>query len=914
MTNPSLPLIIVDTREPVDKAYPLSPSQLRRKLNTGDYSLEGFTDLIAVERKTLPDLMQSIISKRFWVEVGRAAPFFAFAVVIEATPDELSSPALRSGVSPASVLGAVKKILSLGHSVEWAGSRAGAQVWTLEFLRRKHQQLTQEAEMSEQETITGKISRIRHQNEELTFTVGTLDTEAGDHPFFKFFGAVSVGDKVTFTGRFEHDPKWGPQFVARSVAYDLPIEPDGLIRYLVECPAFKGLGVSRAAQLVSSFGAETFTAKMIASTPAEVAAAGKLSLDVATALQAAWLKRSAVNELSTHLAAYDLTDSQIKRIIEKLGAEALPIIKGNPYRLTEVDGFGFKTVDKIALRVGVEKIDKRRLKAGLTAALAGSLAAGHTYSMRPVLKGDAAEVLSLDGTPDQVMGIVEGAIDAALIEGDLLEDAEGRVSLSWVKGAERIIAEQLRSLSEVEPLPQDPEKVIEVLKQTSTYGPVWEQANLDQRVSVFAALRQCGLVITGVAGTGKTTVIKLIIAAFNLAGIADIALCAPTGKAARRLEQVTGRSAQTVHRLIGASPQGYGVEAVEAQVVIVDEASMLDVLLLSALIRRLRYRTHLILVGDINQLPPVGAGAPLRDIIKQRLCPVASLTEVVRQAGRLQRNALQVLDGLIADNDPSAAADKAWFLVKTKTKGAGDGADHRSDAEIARDGLLSLFEQSQTERLGHDPIYQTQILTAQSTGPLGVDHLNQRLQIIFQKKLRGIEVAPPVDENTRPSFMVGDKVIFTKNDYEKGLMNGDVGIVRGLEHSGKGHLKEVVVAWDAVSELDNHRLIPVTRGNLSDLSLAYALTVHKAQGSEYPCAVVVVAKAHAHMHKSTGRAWLYTAVTRAAKSCLLIGDSWGLRNAAAYTAEDKRRTWLALPLSNLMGLPEIDQESIEGQP
>lgn len=746
--------------------------------------------------------------------------------------------------------------------------------------------------MGEQTTLTGTISRIRFQSPDLRFTVGQLTNDAFEDIPFKFNGAVSLNDRVTFTGVFETDPKWGEQFVAKRVNYNLPIDPDGLMRYLVECPDFKGLGMHKAALLVAALGVADFDAEVRKAKPEALASAAKLSADDAKAFQTAWKKRSAVNELSTHLASFELTNSQITKVIDALGDEALPVLKANPYRLTEVEGFGFKTVDKIALRIGIEKNDSRRLGAGLSAALGAAMSQGHTWSPRDILFGDASTVLVLDGLVEEVDATINGAIDKELEAGTLIEDEEGRVALAWVRHAETIIHEKLwfvRNHNSHDRIDQaHREHALEFLELDT----LWIEANAAQREAVKAVLTNLALVLTGVAGTGKTTVVKLIIRALNLAGVHEIALCAPTGKASRRLEQVCGRPAQTVHRLLGAGPKGFEVDEVQAQVVIVDEASMMDSVLLSSLLKRLRYGTCLVLVGDVNQLPPVGPGNPLRDIINKKLCPVVALTEVVRQAGRLQRNALAILGGRVAENEASEAADKAWFLVQTRTKDKNDKADPRSDAEIARDALVKLVE-SHIERLGYDPVYELQVVTAQEPGALGTTALNVALQKLLQHR-RGVEAAP-LAENERPKFYVGDKVIFLKNEPELGLLNGDAGIVRALNHRLKdGRLEGVVVSWDCAGEEDNHRLITVPRASLSDLSLGYALTVHKAQGSEYPCVLVVAHKAHSHLHRSSGRNWLYTAVTRARKTCLLFGDSWGLRNAAAHVSEDKRRTWLAL--------------------
>ncbi len=355
-----------------------------------------------------------------------------------------------------------------------------------------------------------------------------------------------------------------------------------------------------------------------------------------------------------------------------------------------------------------------------------------------------------------------------------------------------------------------------------------------------------------------------------------VILAAPTGKAAKRLEQVVGHQAGTIHRLLGFNGKDYARgpdDPIDADVIIVDEVSMVDVPLAWHLFQSIDLeRTAVVLVGDHNQLPPVGPGNLLRDLVQSRMVPTVLLDQVVRQAGILKENSIAVLNGEVrktSDAEPSGR--RAWYVV-----------DQFTDQWDAQRFVLDLFENVLVERLGFDLLTDVQLLTPTHKGPLGTRDLNCELQRLVQRRLWNVE-APPTTPGRRPKFLVHDKVIQTRNNYEIGVMNGAMGVVLHVGRDGS-----LSVDFDGIP-------VEIEAGspNLQDIQLAYALTIHKAQGSEFPCAVVVVHKAHSFMHH---RNLLYTGVTRARQTTVLVGDRWGISNCARKRKQDDRRTFLSLLL------------------
>jgi exodeoxyribonuclease V alpha subunit len=399
--------------------------------------------------------------------------------------------------------------------------------------------------------------------------------------------------------------------------------------------------------------------------------------------------------------------------------------------------------------------------------------------------------------------------------------------------------------------------------------------NPEQRDAVRNALNFSISLMTGGAGSGKTYAVSTI------ASIAErlelkVVLAAPTGKAAKRLEEVVGHEASTIHRLLGFNGHTYSRDAlnpIDTDILVVDEVSMMDVPLAWRLFQAVdRSRTAVVLVGDHNQLPPVGPGNLLRDLVRSMAIPTMVLTRIIRQAGVLKENSTAILTGEVRPtSDSFVGARRPWYVI-----------DKFADREDVRRMLLLLFEEVLQERLGYDLIREVQVLTPTHKGPLGTVELNIELQRLLQHKLFGVDV-PTVEAGHRARPYPGDKVIQTKNDYELGVMNGAMGVVvdampdGGLSVDFDGRPVEIKGGSDA----------------LGNIQLAYATSIHKVQGSEFPCAVVIAHKSHSFMHH---RNLLYTAVTRAKESVIIVGDRWGIDNCAAKRQVDRRNTFLSFLL------------------
>ncbi len=383
--------------------------------------------------------------------------------------------------------------------------------------------------------------------------------------------------------------------------------------------------------------------------------------------------------------------------------------------------------------------------------------------------------------------------------------------------------------------------------------------------------------ISGGAGSGKSYTVAALTKIYGEEDL-RVVLAAPTGKAAQRIEELSGRRASTIHRLLGFDGKSFArgpEDPIIADVVIVDEVSMVDVPLAWHLFRSIHLeRTAVVLVGDHNQLPPVGPGSLLRDLVETRAVPTVVLDQVVRQAGVLKENSIAVLAGQVRKtSELEASGRRAWYLV-----------DQFTEPDDAQHFLLKLFETVLSERLGFDLRDDIQVLTPTHKGPLGTRALNLALQRLIQAKLWGVE-APIPKPGRRPQLLVHDKVIQTRNNYTLGVMNGAVGTV--TEVASDGSLR---ITFEGMP-------VNIKSGspNRSDIELAYALTIHKAQGSEFPCAVVVVHKSHSFMHH---RNLFYTGVTRAKEAVVIVGDHWSIANCAKKRHLNARKTFLSLLLSS----------------
>ena len=716
----------------------------------------------------------------------------------------------------------------------------------------------------QRESIRGIVDVVFYSSP--TFSAGRLVTPDGGE--VKFAGKVYVreNDAVRLEGRWVTHPKYGRQFEAEFLGHDLELDPEGLANFLANHPDIKGIGPAKARLIADRFGRDFDAA--IRNEPESVAAVAKAPVETIGELRRIWIANRDFNHAMSHLAAYGLTHHQVTTLVGKFGSQVVAILARAPYLLMrEIPGFGFKRVDKIARKMGTPKDLPSRIRAGIQYCVLSALDDGDCWVEYEDLLDRANTLLVMDTLDSRE--VIERYLEALIAEGALVSQAFERL----------IVADPEIHRMETE--------LAAIFKDARRRGP-HAVADLDalldveggeltpeQREAVRNALTFSISLMTGGAGSGKTYAVSTIVS------IADrlerkVLLAAPTGKAAKRLEEVVGHEASTIHRLLGFNGHSYAKDAmnpIEADILVVDEVSMVDVALAWRLFQAVNLtKTAVVLVGDHNQLPPVDPGNLLRDLVKSRVVPTTILTRIIRQAGVLKENSTAILSGEVRPTaDVQEGARRPWYVI-----------DRFSDREDVRRMLLLLFEEVLAERLGYDLLRDVQVLTPTHKGPLGTAELNVALQRLLQKKLRGFDV-PDVASGHRPAFYAGDKVIQTRNDYELGVMNGAVGYV--VEATAKGAL---TVEFDG-------DVVEIEPGSdaASRLQLAYACSVHKVQGSEFPCAIVVAHKSHSFMHH---RNLLYTAVTRARESVILLGDRWGIENCAAKRQVDRRNTFLSFLL------------------
>lgn len=725
--------------------------------------------------------------------------------------------------------------------------------------------------------ISGRVSTLFFQKE--TFCTGRL-TMKGRDVKFSVKGFVRAGEPITLRGRWVEHAKYGRQFEASEIVYTLPANPEGLALWLQWEGYF--IGPAKARKLIDEFGMDL--PRLLTEDPQQVAIAAAIPIESIHELAAKWEKHSNRIAAGSQLAAWGLTQHEVDSILARFGGSAVSILTEDPFAiLGKVDGLGWKRVDEIAAKLGVIGDDPRRLRGAVHAVVRERYGEGHTATPECVacdLAADKLGGLRGSGLAEKIAATVSEAVEAGRFR-RVVDEALGSSWLAsgWAWTCETAIWERLAASREANPcvesaggMDPDPFKFCR-----DYYGTVSEGVTLDdgQIAAIVNAASHRLSVITGGAGAGKTLVAKQITKFFT-DGDVKVMLCAPTGKAARRLTEVIGLTATTIHRLLSWNPRtsrfDFGKEMpLPAGVVLCDEASMIDGELGAALLSACGPDTAIVLIGDPNQLPPVGAGAMLRDILAHDLAPTTRLQQCHRQAGTLKHNCNAILRGIVepwaSDEDPSP------WIVSRKV----------STAEQLEKLVRDLYAKW-LPAWGLNPLADAQLMTAKHAGKWGTTAINRLMQRIHQAAL-GNELPPPAkgedgeeleDEKRakRPVIYTGDKVIQTRNNYGFDVMNGTIGFV-----ASTGPL---VVNFDG-------REVEYPKENEGEIQLAYCLTPHKMQGSEIPCGVVIVPKVHSFMQH---RNWFYTAATRAKRTCVIIGDDDGIRRAAERVENNRRQTLL----------------------
>ena len=701
------------------------------------------------------------------------------------------------------------------------------------------------------ERLSGVVERVQHYAAATGFCVVQVrDSGGAVVTLVAVCPPLEPGDEIEATGQRVVDRRYGPQFKADQVTPLLPVTGEALLRYLAS-GRVSGIGPTLAKRLVDTFGDELVG--VLDDSPERLLGVPGIGRAKLTTIRSGWSAKRDVWRLAALLGEHGIGTARAARIQRQFGGEALAIVRQNPYRLAdEVHGIGFRVADAIAGSVGVDRQSPYRVRAGLLHLLGEARNAGHCGLPRAELLEKAVGLLGCDVA-------LAAQVAADLVrEGELVPDTAAGTPLLFSRrlyDAESRIAVALAALAAAE-APFRAEEMDARIDEVESDFVLPDE----KRDAIRLALTSPVCIITGGPGVGKTTVVNAILQIATKAGL-EIALAAPTGRAAKRLAQQTGHPAKTLHRLLAWSPGGGGFardeeQPLECDLLVVDEVSMCDVPLFEALLRAIEPGTSLVIVGDADQLPSIGPGQVLQDMIGSGAVPVASLRTVYRQGSgsSIVTNAHRINSGRLPDLSNAPGGDFFFFSART--------------AEEARDRVIDVVVSRLPKTFGLDPLRDVQVLAPMRKGPAGVDELNA----LLQQRLNAVRPAPG-----RP-FARGDKAMQMVNNYDKEVFNGDVGIVREVAPDGE----TVIMDFDRA-------LVEYHGTDIEQLRLAYATTVHKAQGSEFPAVVIPLVSSHTVMLQ---RNLLYTAVTRGSRYVVLVGDREAIARAV-HNANASRR-WTRL--------------------
>ncbi|MEM9284019.1 MAG: ATP-dependent RecD-like DNA helicase [Verrucomicrobiota bacterium] len=709
------------------------------------------------------------------------------------------------------------------------------------------------------EEIQGLVHSIVFHNEENGYTIMQVEV-AGDSPITVLgnLPAVVQGERIKARGKWKNNRRFGKQFEAEHISAIAPNSDSGIRRFLAS-GLIDGIGKTYAKRMVDHFGTDTF--RIIEEESRRLEEVEGIGQARRIKIRNSWKRQKSVRDIMIFLHEHGLSTARALRLHKIYGEEAVNVLRSDPYRLAhEIPGVGFKTADQIATQMGQDPGSQSRLRAGILYALELAERQGHCALPRKVLVKEALKLLEGESSS------IKASLNQLILKSELVAEGDSENALIFPRDlheAEQKVAADLLALA-AKPTTLPAVKADQALAWFERHHDI--ALDEEQAKTVIEATRHRVFVITGGPGVGKTTILNALLEILSAKKVTPI-LAAPTGRAAKRLSEGTRREALTLHRLLEYQPESGFTRnrshSLEGDFFVIDEASMVDLRLMAALVEAIPEDGNLLLVGDVDQLPSVGPGSVLRDLISSEVVPVSRLTRIYRQGSRslIVDAAHEINQGQLPPLESKAEAD--FFFIE------------RKDPAAIRDTLAHLIQDRIPGSFSMNPRDDLQVLTPMNRQSLGTSELNHVLQETLN---------PPAElkleiERFGVVFRQGDKVIQTRNNYEKEVFNGDI-----------GHIVEITTEPSTITVSFDHRSVTYEPGELDELQLAYAITIHKSQGSEFPAVIIPLSTQHFMLLQ---RNLLYTGVTRGRKLVVLVGERKALEMAIRNERSARRYTGLA---------------------